>query len=103
MIKIHDTGWDNMKEQALTGLTVIDLSQNIAGPYCTKLLADMGAKVIKIEQPGLGDPSRLEGPFPENKPDLNKSGLFTYLNNNKIGITTKSIREPALPKRLPPR
>ncbi len=87
MIKIHDTGWDNMKEQALTGLTVIDLSQNIAGPYCTKLLADMGAKVIKIEQPGLGDPSRLEGPFPENKPDLNKSGLFTYLNNNKIGIT----------------
>ena len=80
-------GWDNMKEQALTGLTVIDLSENITGPYCTKLLADMGAEVIKIERTGLGDPSRLEGPFPGNKPDLNKSGLFNYLNNNKIGIT----------------
>ncbi|MFS0574296.1 CoA transferase [Sporosarcina sp. 179-K 3D1 HS] len=76
-----------MEKQALAGIKVIDLSQLVSGPYCTKLLADLGAEVIKIEPPGLGDPSRLEGPFPGNKPDLNASGLFGYLNNNKKGIT----------------
>lgn len=76
-----------VNEQALYGLKVIDLSWHIAGPYCTKLLADLGADVIKIERPETGDPSRQEGPFPEDKPDLNASGLFAYLNNNKSGIT----------------
>lgn len=76
-----------MEKQALSGIKVIDLSQMVSGPYCTKLLADLGAEVIKIEPPGIGDPSRLEGPFPGNKPDLNSSGLFGYLNNNKKGIT----------------
>lgn len=72
---------------ALSGLKVIDLSWHIAGPYCTKLLADLGAEVIKIEKPGEGDPSRQEGPFPNDEPNLNASGLYAYLNNNKKGIT----------------
>ncbi|SEN04328.1 formyl-CoA transferase/CoA:oxalate CoA-transferase [Mesobacillus persicus] len=76
-----------MSKQALSGLKVIDLSWHIAGPYCTKLLADLGADVIKIEQPGIGDPSRREGPFPNDQQDLNASGLYAYLNNNKKGIT----------------
>ncbi|MFJ7747864.1 CaiB/BaiF CoA transferase family protein [Peribacillus sp. NPDC097295] len=76
-----------MREQALSGLKVLDLSRNIAGPYCTKMLADLGAEVIKIEQPGKGDPSRKEGPFPNDEPNHDASGLFGYLNNNKIGIT----------------
>lgn len=76
-----------MEKQALSGLKVIDLSWHIAGPYCTKLLADFGAEVIKIEQPGTGDPSRMEGPFPNDERDLDASGLFGYLNNNKKGIT----------------
>ncbi len=76
-----------MEKQALAGLKVIDLSWHIAGPYCTKLLADMGAEVIKVEQPGTGDPSRMEGPFPNDERDLDMSGLFGYLNNNKKGIT----------------
>lgn len=76
-----------MADKALSGIKVIDLSWNIAGPYCTKLLADYGAEVIKIEQPEIGDPSRLEGPFPKDKVNSEASGLFAYLNNNKSGIT----------------
>jgi hypothetical protein len=52
---------------ALSGLTVLDLSQNISGPYCTKLLADYGATVIKIEKPQVGDKSRQVGPFPNSE------------------------------------
>lgn len=46
---------------ALQGLTVLDLTSHIAGPYATKLLADMGARVIKVERPG-GDRVRAVGP-----------------------------------------
>lgn len=76
-----------MAEKALSGIKVIDLSWNIAGPYCTKLLADYGAETVKIEQPEVGDPSRLEGPFRNDEVNINASGLFSYLNNNKLGIT----------------
>lgn len=76
-----------MNNKALSGLKVLDLSWHIAGPYCTKLLGDLGAEVLKVEKPGTGDPSRLEGPFPNDEPDLNASALYTYLNNNKLGIT----------------
>ena len=73
--------------QALSGIKVLDFTHDIAGPYCTKLLGDYGAEVIKIEQPGEGDPARRVGPFPGDKPDREKSGLFNYLNGNKRGIT----------------
>ncbi len=76
-----------MTEQMLTGLKVLDLTHYIAGPFCTKLLADYGADVIKVERPGAGDESRRAGPFPEDVPDPEKSGLFLYLNANKKGVT----------------
>lgn len=76
-----------MPDQALSDIKVIDLTWHIAGPYCTKLLADYGAEVIKVEQPGVGDPARRMGPFFQDDPHPEKSGLFLHLNTNKKGIT----------------
>ena len=76
-----------MNDTALLDLKVIDLTQHIAGPYCTKLLADYGADVIKVERPDGGDPARRMGPFPKHKPHPEKSGIFLYLNTNKRGVT----------------
>lgn len=72
---------------ALNGLKVIEYGNMVSAPYCTKLLAGLGAEVIKIENPGTGDESRHHGPFPNDIPDLEKSGLFLSLNVNKLGIT----------------
>ena len=74
------------EDQPLSGIRVLDLTHGVSGPYCTKLLADFGADVIKIERPNVGDYARNLGPFPENIPHLEKSGLFLYLNSNKRSI-----------------
>lgn len=71
----------------LTELKVLDLGHHIAGPYCSKLFATLGAEVIKIERPGGGDAARRAGPFPDDVPHLEKSGLYLYLNTNKKGVT----------------
>ena len=71
----------------LQGLKVLEYSNFIAGPYCAKLLADMGALITKVEVPGRGDPARSYGPFPEDIPDLEKSGLFFFLGTDKRSIT----------------
>lgn len=71
---------------ALSGLKVIEEAGSIAGPYCAKLLGDLGAQVIKVEPPQ-GDPARCFGPFPSDEPNPEKSGLFLYLNTSKRGLT----------------
>lgn len=76
-----------MTPLALDDLLVLDLTHYIAGPYCTKLLADYGARVIKIERPDGGDPCRHLGPFPDAVPHPEKSGLFLHLNTNKESVT----------------
>jgi len=76
-----------MANGALNGLKVLEFSEFISGPYCSKMMADLGADVIKIERPGLGDRSRSWGPFPRDIPHPEKSGLFLFLNTNKSGIT----------------
>jgi crotonobetainyl-CoA:carnitine CoA-transferase CaiB-like acyl-CoA transferase len=76
-----------MSDKALAGLKVVELSDFIAGPYCGKLLADFGAEVVKVEKPGIGDEARQRGPFPGHVPHPEKSGLFLYLNTNKLSIT----------------
>jgi len=75
-----------MPERALDGLRVVDISQGIAGPYATKLLADAGALVTKVE-PVAGDYSRRLGPFPGDNPDPANSGLYHHLNTSKRSIT----------------
>ena len=74
-------------DQALDDLRILDLTHYVAGPVCTKVLADFGADVIKVERPGTGDPARHLPPFPNDSPHPEKSGLFLYLNNNKRGVT----------------
>jgi crotonobetainyl-CoA:carnitine CoA-transferase CaiB-like acyl-CoA transferase len=74
-------------EQALADLKVIEYAGGVSGPFCAKLMADLGADVIKIEEPPLGDPARQDGPFPGGEPHPERSGLFLYLNTNKRGIT----------------
>jgi crotonobetainyl-CoA:carnitine CoA-transferase CaiB-like acyl-CoA transferase len=71
----------------LAHLRVLDLTSGVSGPWCTKLLADYGADVIKAERPGIGDSSRGHGPFPHNIPDREASALFLWLNTSKRGIT----------------
>ncbi|OAI39900.1 hypothetical protein AYO38_06660 [bacterium SCGC AG-212-C10] len=70
---------------ALEGLTVLDLTTHIAGPYTTKLMADLGARVIKVEPPG-GDISRTLGPWLADEPGTERSGTYQFLNTNKESV-----------------
>ena len=69
----------------LDGIRVVALEQYMSGPYCSMLLADAGAEVIKIERPGLGDPRRLIPPFAE-KGEKKKAGGFMAYNRNKKSL-----------------
>ena len=86
---------------ALAGVKVIDLTQMLAGPYCTMLLADQGADVIKIE-PVAGDPTRQFGPFLEDDATRHFGGYFQSTNRNKrsVAINLKSAAGTALLRRL---
>jgi crotonobetainyl-CoA:carnitine CoA-transferase CaiB-like acyl-CoA transferase len=76
-----------MQGKALGGVKILEYCDTLSGAYCTKLLADLGAEVIKIEPPGIGDGARREPPFLNDIPHPEKSGLFLYVNTNKYGIT----------------
>jgi CoA:oxalate CoA-transferase len=65
----------------LSGITVVDLSRILAGPYCTFLMAELGARVIKVEPPGKGDDARHYGPF-----IAGKSSYFQSVNRGKESI-----------------
>ena len=79
----------------LSGTRVVDLTRALAGPYCSLLLGDMGADVIKIEMPGSGDETRQWGP-----PFVaGESSYFMSVNRNKRSVTLdlKSARVDQLP------
>jgi len=76
-----------MATNALEGAKVLEFAEFVSGPFCAKLLADLGAEVIKVERPLVGDSARRKGPFPQDIPHSERSGLFLYLNTNKKGIS----------------
>src|SRR3990172_3681882 len=73
-------------DQALSGITILDLTHHIAGPLATKLLAGYGAEVVKVEPPW-GDATRRWGPFPDEQPHPEQSVHFLYFNTGKKAIT----------------
>ncbi|NDG51319.1 MAG: hypothetical protein EBY30_20310 [Rhodospirillales bacterium] len=86
--------WLNPQEEpattmALEGLVVLDLTNFLSGPYCTMLLGDMGADVIKVERTDGGDDSRRMPPFFEGR-----SANFSRFNRNKRRITL-NLKDPA--------
>ena len=80
----------NEKQAALGHIKVLDLSRVLAGPWCTQMLADLGADVVKVERPGVGDDTRHWGPpFLKDAQgqDTNQASYFTACNRNKRSIT----------------
>ena len=74
-----------MSNDALTGISAVELSNGVAAPFCARIFADYGASVVKVEPPA-GDRIRSWGPFPQDVPDPEKSGLFFALNTNKRSV-----------------
>lgn len=73
-----------LEQRSLQGIRVLDLSRVLAGPYCTMIMADLGAEVIKIELPGVGDDSRR---FPPQIPNSGDSAYFYGVNRGKLSLT----------------
>jgi len=77
----------------LEGVRVVDFTTSWAGPVCTMMLADMGAEVIKIENPAQPDAGRNFPPFAEEEPGMNRSGFFEFFNRGKKGCLL-NLKEP---------
>ena len=76
-----------MASGALEGVRVIEWGDFVSVPFCGKVLAELGADVIKVETPLIGDDSRRHGPFPDGIPHPERSGLFLLANINKRGLS----------------
>ncbi len=76
-----------MMEMALSGVKVFDFSWVIAGPMATKILADYGATVVRVETSYTYEAGRVSAPYKDNIPGVNRSGYFGFFNSNKYGIT----------------
>jgi crotonobetainyl-CoA:carnitine CoA-transferase CaiB-like acyl-CoA transferase len=79
---------------ALSGLKVLDFTQSLAGPYCTQILADFGAEVVKVEPVGHGDSTRAVGPFHASDAERRHSGYFHSINRNKKSLAI-DLKAPA--------
>ena len=93
------------RQGPLDGIRILDLSRVLAGPFCTQMLADLGAEVIKVERPGVGDETRTWGPpyvKDSEGADTTESAYYLCANRNKRSITVdfSQPRGVALVKRL---
>ena len=70
----------------LEGIRVVEWGERVSAPFCAKILAELGADVIKVEPPS-GDPARFRGPYPDGVPREESSGLFLFANLGKRGVT----------------
>lgn len=93
---------NSKRDGPLAGLVIVDLTRVLAGPYCTMMLADLGARVIKVELPGIGDDARHIGPFVEQDGGTPISGYFFSVNRNKesIALDLKNDRDREVLDRL---
>jgi crotonobetainyl-CoA:carnitine CoA-transferase CaiB-like acyl-CoA transferase len=82
---------DNTPKSPFSAIKVVECGEGISAAFGAKMLADVGAEVIKIEPPG-GDLARRRGPFPDDKVDAEKSGIFIYLNTNKRSVVADLTR-----------
>jgi crotonobetainyl-CoA:carnitine CoA-transferase CaiB-like acyl-CoA transferase len=82
----------------LTGVRVLDLTQALAGPFCTMLLGDLGADVTKVEPPS-GDHTRFGGPFTDDDTERHYGGYFASINRNKRGVVL-DLKDPVDRDRL---
>ena len=73
---------DTRKPGALAGIKVLEFGQMVSAPFCAKLFGDYGAEIIKVESPA-GDAARRTGPFPQDVPHPEKSGLYFINNTSK--------------------
>ena len=85
--------------RGLEGVRVLELGEMVSAAYASKLIGDLGAEVIKVEEPG-GDPARQRGPFPDDRADAEKSGTFLALNTNKRGLSLDLVRDAAALRQL---
>src|SRR6478672_13777326 len=83
---MQGTAAQDLKKGPLEGITVVDFSRVLAGPFCTMVLADLGARVIKIEKFGTGDDTRAFGPFVDGE-----SAYFMCFNRGKESIVLDII------------
>ena len=82
-----------MTDQALSDLKVVEWGSFISAPFCTKLMADMGAEVIKVEPPVTGEEARQHGPFPKISPIRKKAAYsFTSTPTNTASPLTRPNR-----------
>jgi crotonobetainyl-CoA:carnitine CoA-transferase CaiB-like acyl-CoA transferase len=72
-------------QSPFSAIKIVECGEGVSAAFATKMLADIGAEVVKVEPPG-GDLTRWRGPFPGGQPDPEKSGIFVYLNTNKRSV-----------------
>ena len=83
----------NAPSLPLEGIRVMDVTHIVAGPFCSMILADMGAEVIKIERPGIGERGRSNGPFIDGEDGARVSARYLGLNRNKKSVAL-DLRDP---------